>query len=89
MGPWRAEQRETRPLTLLFLLCLRHQYLLVDMAEDFCQSSDFANLNQLVVYLFLSMRSPDQVVHVHMFLALLKVKQIRYSESKEKTQLGA
>ena len=71
MGPWRAEQRETRPLTLLFLLCLRHQYLLVDMAEDICQSSDFANLNHLVVYLFLSMSSPDRAVHVYMFLTQL------------------
>lgn len=84
---WIAEQRETRPLILLFLLCPSHQYLLVDMAEDFCQSSVFSILNQLMVYLFLNMPSQDPTVHVHMFLAQLKGREASYLESKEKIQV--
>ena len=85
MGPWRAEHRETRPLTLLILLCPSHQYLLVNMAEEFFQSSELSVMNQLMVYLLLSM--PCSVL-VYMLLTQLKGKEANDLERKNEEDWG-
>jgi hypothetical protein len=90
----RTEQRETRPLTLLFLLCPEHictflETQLLMFPEDFCQSLDLSILNQMMFNLLLNMPCSDLAVHVHMLLTQLKGEEAGNSESKEKTQVGA